>query len=62
VTRQFAIAVATEARRTLSVPATPVQRGGVWAVEVTVDGVPVVLRDGTDLVFLVAELRDRQAA
>jgi hypothetical protein len=62
MTRQFAIAVATEARRTLSVPATPVQRAGVWFVEVTVDGLPVVLRDGTDLVYLTAELRDQPAA
>jgi hypothetical protein len=62
MTRQFAHALAGEAKRLLSVPATPVQRDGVWFVEVTVDGLPVVLRDGTDLVYLTAELRDQRAA
>jgi hypothetical protein len=62
MTRQFARALAGEAKRLLSVPATPVRRAGVWFVEVTVDGLPVVLRDGTDLVYLTAELRDQRAA
>jgi hypothetical protein len=58
MTREFAIALASEVTRNLSVKATPVQRGLSWVVELTTpDGAFVTLRDATDWVFLLAEQR-----
>lgn len=62
MTRDFAAAVATSATDFLSVKATPVQRGLAWVVELTLDGQRVVLRDGEDLAFVVAEQRARAAS
>lgn len=61
MTREFAAAVASEATRLLDVKATPVQRGLSWVVELTLDGQRVVLRDATDLKFVLAEQREKAA-
>ena len=61
MTREFAAAVASEATRALNVNATPVQHGLAWVVELVLDGQRVVLRDGEDLVFVLAEQREKAA-
>ena len=57
MTREFAIALASEVTRNLNVKATPVYRGLAWVVELVVSGERVVLRDATDWVYLLNEQR-----
>ena len=59
MTRDFAIALASEVTRNLNVKATPVYRGRslAWVVELVVSGEHVVLRDATDWVYLLNEQR-----
>ena len=61
MTREFAAAVASEATCLLGVNAVPVQHGLSWVVELVLDGQRVVLRDGEDLVFVLAEQREKAA-
>lgn len=63
MTQESATEVARDASRLLGVKATVGRHSWCnWFVEVTLDGVPVVLRDGTDLVFLIAERRSQAQA